>query len=138
MRADKMASHQLPEAVRLAWDDQAWCAAHGGKWWDDLGIRLEAVKVSDDNSKCEVSAHIQKRRAQDEHCATPPGNPSNKVRWDSRIWTRSKEKDWTLLPFRLRLWWRHLLPHNVRHAPCSHCGQAVDDLQFHILGECTQ
>ena len=138
MRADRMAGRDLPEAVRLAWNEQAWIKAHGGAWWDDVGTRLEAVGANRTDTPRGLVRYLAARRAGAPDYQAPPGNASEGLPWDTWIWTRTKEKDWTLLPFRLKLWWGHLLPYNARHEPtCRYCGTEVTDMHGHILGECS-
>ena len=141
VKADAAAGAELGEGTRLAWNAAAWERATGGVWRRPLSQRLESIPRGAATRSAYIAEYVGKRRAgdatQSAEDSTPLVEADQAVAWDSRIWSRQTDKDWTARPFRLRLWWGHLLPYLARREPqCRLCGKETLELQWHILAEC--
>ena len=136
VRADVAAGSDAADFPQLGWNEAAWSSAMGGTWSNAQGDRLELPPGGKGGDERLAMGYVtrRQRRAGGEAAST---EAAGLLKWDSRPWARTKDRDWSMVPFRCKLWWGHLLPYLARHeTACRHCGVQTQEMQWHLLAEC--
>lgn len=132
VRADAAAEAAHAESDPFAWKEGCVQATGGGRWALKSGARLEAPDAR-------VAWRLRSKNLGIEYARKRLDQGSlNEMGWATVVWEGVKDRDWSELTFRCRLWWGHLLPHNARHTGvCELCGEGeLDQMQWHLLARC--
>ena len=131
VRADAAAEAAHTSEVDFDWDEPCMLRAGGGMWAlaDTTILEAPVPRHAWQRRSRELGMEYARERLKQEGL--------ERQGWATAIWAGVKERDWGVTTFRTRLWWGHLLPYKARHTGwCNLCGEAVAEMQWHILACC--